>query len=299
MDQILKGLLAAALAMCSAVQAAKLSNHTYLKLRDTHSHNLSLTHHGHVGSAKKMGASVHVAGFYRTSHNAADAATFFGGGQSADANQTGRIEVQSSTVTTKAQGLAGNQLDHTPTTPASAMTGTVLLAPKRTEMGGQLGWHQTISAIEGLSFSIKAPVVKVDHELGYSISNGTANAEATDGQVGTGLAQYFSGTTFTKTAKAKQAGLSALKMDATKRSKTSVPDVTASINYQFVKEADYGVTGHLNFLIPTSSKPEALFLFEPTAGTAGKFAFGGGLNADFNLWKHATKDMALALKFGA
>ena len=309
MKKILKGLLAAALMVSGTASAAKFSNHTYLSMRDTHSQNAQMNSlGGSAASTKKFGATVHVSGFYRQSHNDKDAAAYFGGG-SVDDDRDGKIHITKNDGTSltdfhDAKGLYGYQIDHSPTADTDrngAMYGTVELAPKRKEVGGQISWHQNLnSTVEGLSFFVNVPMVRVEHELGFK-ATGTAHADGASaiGQVGSTVAQYLGGTTFTKTAVGAQDALAYGKMDAMKRQVTNVPDVMAGFGYRFINEADYCVDGGLNFVVPVSNKPKGEHIFEPVMGTAGKFAFGANLAGCFNLWKHKTKNMGLDLKLGA
>jgi len=86
-------------------------------------------------------------------------------------------------------------------------------------------------------------------------------------------------------------------LTTTSNSTTQVADVRCVLGYTLLRERDYRVDASLNALLPTGTKPQGLVAFEPHVGSRS-FFIGGGLSAQFNLWRSDDKSSAVSLRTG-
>lgn len=69
-----------------------------------------------------------------------------------------------------------------------------------------------------------------------------------------------------------------------KQKKFKCGDVELAIGYTFLKEECYYVSLNARGIIPTSNKPQGVFLFEPCTGNFHHFEIGFGIIASSDLW---------------
>lgn len=280
MNKIIQSALLVALTT-SAVQAQLHSNYTFLRARDSLSNNIGMTTTANArlkhGEKSGFGSTVSVAGYYRESHNAADMAAFFGGGQRVNSDQNGTIVTTgSSPSTASAEARANTFYNYNVTFDgdnAATVTGTTTLKPFRSEYGAHINWAQDLACCaKGLSLSVDMPITRVETNMNATSDDAT-------------LASYFAGTySQSATADATQAALSHARMDATKRNKTRLADVRLGLNYHLRSANGVKLSSNANITIPTGNKTDGVNLFAPQAGNGHHFAVGGGLNAVCALW---------------
>lgn len=180
-------------AVAASLQAKIESNKTFIRSRDSLSHNLIMNLTGNTWRKDKklsIGSQLSVASYYRTSYNARDIALSLGGGQSVNNDQIGRLVVQpneSVDFQSEAYYLYSAAIDHMgPTSDpiggtTGGMFGTLTFNPSRTEYGAHVSWEQDLSFIlKNASFRLDVPIVYVKHDLG-TVFAGYPHTETTYG----------------------------------------------------------------------------------------------------------------------
>jgi len=291
MKKIIHGLLVGLLAT-SAIEAGVNSNRTYIAARSTLSHNMALGMMARNGVKKKapIGADISITGIFRQSHNSDDLAKYFGGGAATNSNQTGKIEVAKNSTDTSTNALWGYDIDAVvPTDKSKAASGTISFDPKRTVYGAHICYNHDLNKfVDGLFFQFDVPIVSVTNDLNMTVSKGAANTTAANGTNHT-VNDYFSGIKFTKAATHPTDALTYLRFNGKGRSKIGIADVNVRLGYCFLEDEDYKVSACFDVVLPTGNEPKAVWLFEPIVGNGGHFGLGGGLRADFNLWRSDDK----------
>ncbi len=189
------------LATMTTANAEIISNQTFVRSRDSLSHNAIMTTVGRMHTSGKkqnqgIGGTLSVAPYYRTSSNKSDIATALGGGQQVNGDQYGRITIepgQSTSMEAEAYNLYSGAMDHLGASGTTGMSGTIALNPTRSESGAHISWQQKLPFIyKGLSLHIEMPIVQVIHDLGAAI---TGKAHATDayGELNSTINTYFKG----------------------------------------------------------------------------------------------------------
>jgi|GEM_PF-3212193 len=259
------------------MQATILSNRTYVRARDTLSHNLILELTGRSWAGKDalnsrlLGTTLSAAPYYRRSHNAYDLARAFGGGQAVDGNQVGTLSIQPGEATTTQQDaltLYSAAIDHlgAPGT-TGGMFGTISFNPVRTESGVHFTLRQPLHAfLPHLSLVVELPVVSASHDLRATFKS-IAHSETTYGQQGTTLQGYFAGATLSKTTSAKQNPLQYALIDGKAHRTVAIADLQIGLSYgaYFYERGmiNVGVYG----IVPTNKDLNGTYLFQPVVGS--------------------------------
>ena len=107
-------------------------------------------------------------------HNKSDIAKYFGGGQAANNDQFGTIVAgaEPSDHEGRANTLSGANINHK-NEGAGFATGTVTLAPTRTEYGAHINFrtHKLCSVMKNLYISADLPIAHVETSMGMSSSD--------------------------------------------------------------------------------------------------------------------------------
>lgn len=279
MKKIIYGALLCALA--TTAQANLVSNQTFVRSRDSLSHNalMNLTGRTWTGSNNKnvIGSTLSVAPYYRTSYNKTDLATAFGGGQAVNGDQNGQLVIepnQSISFEDEALHLHSAAMDHMATEVDGGMYGALTLNPSRTEYGAHISWQQKLDfAYRGLSLHIDIPVACVRHDLGTVFSGSAHNDGSSYGQNGSTLSNYFSGRTLTKGASSSQQALAYTRIDGASHSLSGIADIQAGLNYTWYTSRSLRISTKGYVVVPTGAKETSVNLFEPAVG-CGHIALG-------------------------
>lgn len=299
--KIIQSLLALTTFSSICMLEATAVNKTFMMSRGSISNNTLISKTGCMRNRirkGKLGCTLAAAAFYRQSYNNTKLAQYFGDGTSA--NPSAMIDVAlGSGVTT---GLVSGQIDVQSTSSSDnthEMYGTVLLNPQRLEMGAQLQWNQSLgNFVDGLWASVSSAIVYVRTHTGATYANAVANSLATAAKGGgKGLSDFFGGKSLDKTIPVTQDALTKQVLTTTNNSTTEVADVRCALGYTLLKEKDYRMDASINALIPTGTKPTGSVAFEPNVGNRSVF-IGGGLSAQFNLWRSDDKSSSVSMRAG-
>jgi len=299
MKKILYTLALTALAMSAVVQANIASNRTYIRVRDSLNHNsilaLSSNARGTDVKRNRLGGTLSIAPYYRSSHNAYGIAQNFGGGQEVNDNQWGKIVVEpgeSTSFQDEAYALHSQLIDHTATNHAAntqestrGISGSVSFDPSRTETGAHLSWNQKVDfLIPGLSLSLDMPVVEIAHNLN-PVFTGFAHSADASGETGATLAQYFNGKYFVKSTTARQEELMFAKITRAEQSVTGVADIQLAAQYPLFSNETFRFNSAATMVIPTHKKTTGQYLFAPRLGS-GHVRLGAKATLMAHLIKH-------------
>lgn len=299
MKKVLKGLLAAALLSSSAFAAT--SNHTYFADRAELNHAGMMwavnNHHGATAGDDSVGAFVSATGFYRQSNNPKEIGKFFGNGADSIVVAKGASNVDE--LISNYTKLHGYAVDHAPSSKNSlvsagedhSMSGTLNLKPEQTTYGAHIMWNQDLgSLVDGLSFSVSAPIVNVANNMNASVTSAAASEVlAADGGAGQRINEYFDGTmsktiaTPAANVNVTQAALAKGKIMQGSKShdQTGVADVDVRLNWNFLNGNRYSLGAGLSVVIPTGNSSTGEFLYEPVYGNNGHVAVGGSLSGEY------------------
>jgi len=279
MTKILRITAALIVLAAPAATAGIESNRTFMRARDiiNNSMLMSLSGQAYTTTEQKekrneVGCTVSLASFYRTSYNATDIARNFGGGQSVNNDQNGRLLIepgQSSTMEQEAHNLYSGTIDHfgSDNSNLAGMYGSLNFSPSRSESGTYLTVRQKVPFImKDLTFFAEIPFAYVKHNLGTSFS-GKAHTADSFGEAGTTLQTYFSGKKLAKINYAAQDALLLSRIDGLAHTTTGVADVLLGAHYVVYKKhaSRASMSGYISF--PTGNIPTGLYLFEPTVGS--------------------------------
>lgn len=298
-----KFLCGALLCAVAASTHAKIeSNKTFMRSRDSLSHNLLMGLAGNSWRKDKknsMGSTLSGTSYYRQSYNTRDLATYFGGGQAINDDQRGQLAIaagESPILSPVAAGfeydseyLYSSALDHMATAGVTGgMFGKINFSPVRTEYGTHISWQQDLGFITPrLSLNIDIPVVRVNHNLNAAFE-GYAHTEGTAGPVGGTLQNYFSGATLTKSSTATQQALKYMLIDGKSHGFTGVADIQVGLGYNFYSDPTFRINTKGYFVLPTNGKLNAINLFEPTLGS-GHVAIGLNTKISAKLFRSEDK----------
>lgn len=291
-------------ALATTASANIVSNKTFMRARDTLSNNALLMRTGHLrghwkSKQNRIGSTISVAGYYRSSHNEMALATAFGGGQEVNNTQDGIIRIeagQGSSMADRAYNLYSNAMDHIghAGTTAGGMYGTVTLNPSRTEAGAHISYKQDLEFIApGLALHVEAPVISVMHDLGATFA-GTAHSESTYGESGTSLKNYFNGRSLLKAANSKQQGLKYARIDGASHSASGIADIHIGLSKRWFTNSMFRAHSSVYATIPTIGQNTGEHLFEPQLGS---HHCGAGIKGTImtSLWRNHEEQAALRL----
>lgn len=173
-------------------------------------------------------------------------------------------------------------LVHSPTLNAAevGLKGDLLLRPRRTVWGFNLGWDQSLHKWhEGLFASVNMPLARVTHDFRASVDGETLNPAT-----GKGVLDYFTGNITQAAGVNQQAALTTGKFGG-KRSKTAVAGIDLNVGYHMVDADDHGLRLRALVHIPTGNKTTAEFVFAPVVGNGRHVEIGCGADSVVQLAK--------------
>lgn len=306
MNKMLKGLLAAALAVSSA-QVSAHTNKTFLTPRP-HGVNLPMEYTTFcelVGrkSEDNFGGSFQVTGFYQASTNDDDIAKYF------LVNNKSTIalpQLAATNATSTAVDLDLGYLIHDHANGGTTRSATIGLSPEQTAWGIRLDYHQDLCKIlKGLYLHASLPIVHVENDPKVIVKSTGSSSTFVDGTVApagttpsvqTVLQQFLSGN-FENTATAgnQQAKLVNAKI-AGKQSETGVADIDLALGYRFLDDCNYSAAIALAITIPTGNEADGKYLFQPLVGNGKHFGLGGDLFGQACVWGDMDHNIKINLK---
>lgn len=166
----------------------------------------------------------------------------------------------------------------------STYSGTVSLSPKQEVFGTQINYFQHIKLLNGLYWSVSAPVVHVINDPGLKetiSANGNADYNGPF-TFKNALAGHMLTSDWSEPFKyGKING---------KQEKTGISDIDIKLGYTVLNDAGSKIALTVGATLPTSNKPTATYMFEPSLGNGNHLALGAGLDSTFRLWRSDTVD---------
>jgi len=159
--------------------------------------------------------------------------------------------------------------------------GTISLRPKQEVYGARIDYFQHINWLDGLYWSVSAPVIRVSNDPGLRESI-TANGALS--------ATYYGPLTVTNALAGHMVTSDWSepfrygKIDG-KQTKTGVSDIDVKLGYTLLNNIGSKIALTFGATLPTSNKPQAVYMFEPLLGNGGHWALGAGLDSTFRLCK--------------
>lgn len=80
--------------------------------------------------------------------------------------------------------------------------------------------------------------------------------------------------------------------------KTGLSDIQADIGWDYMRN-DYHIGFFGRLVIPTGTRPDGEYLFEPVIGNGGHWEFGGGITSHAHLWKNEPRKRSLDIQINA
>lgn len=311
------GLLAILISLGS-VQAKVYTNKTFLMPR-SHNENLAMEYSGWHKQFRKIddklwGVALQVTGFYQASTNKKPLGKYFGMYNNATgptltnpyAGQTQDfIEVrQRAALGQNNPGASPNPLNneeallldprnifHHTASGAGINTKTVF-RPRQTSYGIRFDYHQKLDKLtNGMYLRVSVPVVHVKNDMNTCCTGSVLKQNLPNNTgVRVTLADYLAGKVENTATTTLQKRLCKAKICGA-QSKTGVADIDVILGYNFLYDEHKHFGVNVSMVIPTDDTPDGEWLFEPTLGLAGHWAFGMGLDGAFELWQHGNKSL--------
>ena len=227
--------------------------------------------------------------FYQSSNNEDDLGEYFGIGNDKNSFLVG----QNSDFDAGNVDVDGGLLvhDYLPVLGATQVGGKVEFNPKQEIWGVRFDYFQSFGhPVCGLFFKASMPVVYVENEMDMDIAN--PNPETVGGKTFS-LADFFAGkvsvdSTMDPAGENLQTNLKKAKITG-EHSKFGVADVNLALGYKIHQTKKDHIFLSAQIIIPTGSRPNGEFLFQPVLGDGQHFGLGARLDGAIQLWsnKHA------------
>jgi hypothetical protein len=241
-------------------------NKTFIALKDQHNRAIqmsSLTDLSGIQKNNLLGATSMITPFYQHTRKNND----LGGALLYNAKNY----LQIINDPTRDEQDAATYINNTGDPTAS---GTLSIAPQEIYAGILCIYHHQLETIyPGLWMSIATSLISASANLNSSFS------EVSTEEAGLTLPQYFAGKEGTN-----QVGLSRGKIDGNAHTTTALGDIECKLGLNVIDTSKYQIGGSIGIVMPTGTKPNAEFLFEPLVGTV-HWALGCGLNINATLWE--------------
>jgi len=82
-------------------------------------------------------------------------------------------------------------------------------------------------------------------------------------------------------------------------SKANIADIRGGVGYNFLLDEDYHLGVNLQVAVPTGTRPDAEFLFEPQNGNDKHWEFGAGFNGHYTYWRSEDETKSWSFNFNA
>lgn len=225
--------------------------------------------HSHTNDEKKnFGGRLSLAPFYSHSVNGSDLGKYF----MFDGKNTLKIAAADADVHPYNFNLR------------STYNGTISFSPKQEVFGVPVNYFQHIKLLDGLYWSVRASVVHVANDPGLKetiSANGTADYNGPF-TFKNALAGHMLTSDWSEPFKyGKING---------KQEKTGISDIDVKLGYTVLNDAGSKIALNVGVTLPTSNKPEAVYVFEPLLGNGKHWALGAGLDTTFSLWRSDNVD---------
>ena len=283
MNKLLKGLLVTALFAVGARAAD--TNKTFLMPR-SHGVNMAMEYTTwnelvNMDKEDRFGANFQVIGFYQGSTDDNDRGKYFGVNDKNDFSfkQATGYDVYSPWVIHHAQANDAGVV--------AGDTANLKIDADQDAYGAKIFYYQDLEKIlKGLYLKANLPIVHVQNDLNLKVSDPS-------GITSTNVFDYFKGS-FTGLANGAQEKLAYSKIDGS-QSTTSVADIDIALGYKFLDKENYHMSVNLGFTIPTGTKADGVYLWEPIVGNGKHWALGAGLDFGATLWDKDDQNIKLAI----
>lgn len=265
--------LVAALLVASAAHAANQNdtNRTFASVYRTRDRHMQASlAHALVGtqSEDRANGTLQVTPFYGQTTNGATL------GQAIGVNGKNAFDLGS--APTPGDALTWHFINGTAMSANPSIVGaSISLNPQQRAYGTHINYLQHLDGIApGLYFSIHAPILHVDANTRFSITNDSTGT----------IEQFFRGNYTNTTSGSTQTALKYGKFSQKSPGKTGVGDVEAMVGWNFMNEEQSHAGINAGLIIPTSAQANAENTFEPVLGYHA-WGLGAGFNADVALWE--------------
>jgi hypothetical protein len=235
----------------------------------------------------QFGSNFQITGFYQESDNRTDLGKYFG------------VEKKHKFIIgddeAKNEVFYGYIFHETIPTPNSK--GTIKFDPKQIAYGARIDYYQDLNfIIKGLYIKANLPFVKIENNIDMDIFDTSGLLAANDN-----LKKYFKGRYINEDAGVTkeiggnlQTNLKKAKIEDEK-STCGFADIDIVLGYKAFDEKKYQIKLDLGLTIPTNNEINGSHIFEPVRGNGGHWAFGGGLDAQIDIWKSKNQNWTIRL----
>lgn len=244
------------------------------------------------------GSTLTVAPFYQLSNNKSNLGKYFG------TNNKNEIKIDEPTrLDPPAEGVdvQSGLLFHKQTD-IPDLKGCLKLEPEQQKYGVYFSYNQDLGAIhKGLFFRVNIPFEHVENDLHATVKDEVKHTkEAPSDDKEWGILDYFSGTYKNETGNETnndnlQAPLCKAKICGM-RSATGIADIEILFGYTLASKKEHEKKMYLKAIVPTGSKPDGEYLFQPIVGNGQHWGLGTGFDGSMNITKG--EDYSLECLFG-
>ena len=311
MKQKMLGFLLLTCSAAGVLEARTIANKTYFSTRNELQQRgrewaQSARHTRNNQQGGKFGATVDVSLFASRSTNEMGLGQYFGAAikdNDTDALGTVKVVRDDDPNYEKTNALYANEIDHILGYSAGAagapMYGTLTLRPYQERSGAhvRLGWNAEalVPFLKGFRFSVDAPIVRVQNTMAATEADALAS---TADSTSTPLTYFTGGYAKTTPVGDVQSALTHGKISTKTLSKTAVADVRVSAAYDVVTGADCGLRFKGSLIVPTGSKSDEKYLWEPVVGNNRHLGAAIGFDANSRLWENEAKRMSIWVSGG-
>ncbi|MFA5074712.1 MAG: hypothetical protein WC436_01260 [Candidatus Babeliales bacterium] len=281
MKKLLKGLL---LTACFVGTAGAATNKTFLLPR-SHGVNKAMEYTTwneliNMDKEDRFGANFQLIGFYQGSTNDATRGKYFG------VNDKSSFAFNTTAPTASTDVYSLLVMHHLNNTTDAA---TLNVKAEQQAAGAKIFYYQDLEKlIKGLYLKANLPIVWVSNDVKFSSGSLTGFNTAD-------ISNYFKGNfNGFDTTHNYQLALTKAKINGS-QSKAGVADIDIVLGYKFLDKADYHMSINLGFTIPTGTKANGNYLWEPIIGNGQHWAFGGGLDFGATLWEKNDQNIKFEL----
>ena len=226
----------------------------------------------------QFGANFQVTGFYQESTNDTDIGKYFG------------VEKKNRFVIARTGEIKYDFIFHDNDAHSENTRATVKFEPDQTAYGVRFDYFQDLNfLLKGLYLKASTPLIRIENDIHMQISDATLLFE------NDALNQYFQGKKLIfahHTNENLQAPLTHAKIDS-KQDTSGFADVDLVLGHKIFDKKRYQIKLNLGLTIPTGNKVKGNYVFEPVRGNGRHWGFGGGIDAQIDVWQK--KDWSLKL----
>jgi len=299
MNKKITGLLVALAVVGSAV-ASDSNNKTHLNTRVCRENIPAYTTFGEMIANKdedRWGSNFALTGFFGRSTNGSHLARNFG----TDGAETILVQVTNdneaatthefrnlNTVANRTN-VPGELLLHMQGVATNPLSGTLRFEPRQIVYGAVLDYYQNFDRwFEGLFFSLRIPLVRIENDIHLSIENGFVGGRTNENIP---LVDMFNGAYHNRTTDSDQNfALKYGKMCC--NTKSGLGDIEANFGYRFLDGSKYHSAFNISVVFPVAGDADPAFLWGARTGE-NKWGLGFGFDGSATLWEEADQNLKL------